>query len=409
MRNLLIYSFLCLISIVTAFSQEIKSLKVERADDFMAPPILRQGSGDRLSVTFDIIGDSPEYLRYRISHLNADGSKSLLMDSEFLGSFNEFEIDDYAYSDNTYIHYVNYRIEIDEDAIPFKTSGDYRIEIFPEGEPDKIIAEIPFSVSENIIGVKGNVTGSTDKGFNTEYQQLSFNIDATSLGNINPYQDLVVTIEQNMDAKGKRFIKGPQRVNGNLIEYGHKPELIFEASNEYRRFETVRADYPGLHVDSVKYYDGINHAWIQPDDPRKEKRYTYDQTQNGRFKINEYNSTDPNLSADYIMVHFSLVPPDTNVREIFLQGEFTQNNLDNASLMRYDWNDGLYHADLLLKQGSYNYQYVALLDQSGQSDPAPIEGNKYETQNEYLVLVYFRPPGARADRLFSSSQFFFQP
>ena len=54
---------------------------------------------------------------------------------------------------------------------------------------------------------------------------------------------------------------------------------------------------------------------------------------------------------------------------------------------------------LLLKQGVYNYRYLFLPALSDQFDVAEIEGSFYETENEYLVLFYHRPPGTRYDRL----------
>lgn len=391
------------------FRENVKSLKVWNPDNFLAPPILNLNSNDRLIVSFDILSDSPEYLRYRLIHCNSDWQPSGLLENEFLGGFNETSIEDFAFSENTYVHFINYQISLPDPALPILKSGNYLIQVYPEDSPDDILLQERFYVSEDITNISASASAKTDKGYLSDWQQLDLQLSLSHIPQINPYQDLEIVVSQNNRPESVRHIKHPSRVQSGVAVFEHSDDLIFEAGNEFRRFETVRTDYPGMNVDSVKFKDGVWHAWLRKDLPRDDKNYFFDKTQNGRFKIDEYNSTDPDLGADYIMVHFSLVPPDTNIREIFLQGEFTQNNLDNASLMRYAWNDGLYHADLLLKQGSYNYQYVALLDQSGQSDPSPIEGNKYETQNEYLVLVYFRPPGARADRLVSSSQFFFQP
>ena len=86
--------------------------------------------------------------------------------------------------------------------------------------------------------------------------------------------------------------------------------------------------------------------------------------------------------------------------DIYVDGEFCQGLHDNANRMHYDPTLGAYTASIPLKQGAYNYQYVAVKhDGKQKADPAPVEGNKYETENEYNISVYFRPAGARADRL----------
>ena len=64
------------------------------------------------------------------------------------------------------------------------------------------------------------------------------------------------------------------------------------------------------------------------------------------------------------------------------------------------WNDTdkLYQANVLLKQGYYNYQYV-LRQPNGKIVLVPSEGNFFQTQNTYQALVYYRGAGDRTDRL----------
>ena len=381
----------------------IKSVAVRNADNFMSPPIIRLGSSDRLNINFDIIGDSHEYLRYRLLHRNADRTPSRLLESEYLGGINEAQIEDFAYSNNTYVHYVNYNIELPNPEIPIISSGNYELEVYPEDDPDNVILRVPFSVTENSAIVSGAVTSRTDRGYNSEYQQLLLSVDVTASGRINPYQDLIVTIEQNNRPETLRVLTHPMRAEGSVVTYEHIPELIFEAGNEYRRFETVRVDYPGMNVDSVKFGGTNWHAWLKIDEPRNERSYIYDSTQHGRFKIDEYNSTDPDLGADYVTVHFTLDAPQVSGGAIYLDGDFTNHEFNDRNLMRYDWRDGLYHAEMPLKQGSYNYQYVVVPEGGVSAYSSPIEGNKYETRNEYLVRVYLREPGTRGDRLIGHS------
>ena len=81
---------------------------------------------------------------------------------------------------------------------------------------------------------------------------------------------------------------------------------------------------------------------------------------------------------------------------IFLQGDFTYGEYTDDFRLEYDAQDDAYYKEVLLKQGAYNYQYVV-----GNS-PSAIEGNYYETPNEYDIYVYYRPSGARYDRLLGS-------
>lgn len=384
------------------FCRDVRSLSLSNPDDFMAPPVIRMASDDRLVVNFDIIGENHDYLRYRLIHCDAGWQPSRLLPTEYIDGFNEDEISDYAYSSNTYVHYVNYNLEIPNDRMRPLVSGNYLLQVYPEGREEDMLLQQRFFVSENIIPVSGYVTSRTDRGFNTGYQQLGLDIDLSGAGIRNPYQDLIVTVTQNNRPETTRILSQPLRIDGQVLVYAHNPELIFNAGNEYRRFETVRADYAGMHVDSVNFGGTNWHAWLSVDEPRAERDYSYDRTQHGRFKIDEYNADDPDLAGDYITVHFSLDHPEIFGKDIYVDGDFTLHQFNGFNRMRYDYDSHRYSAEIPLKQGSYNYQYVVTGRDGNDADPSPIDGDKYETCNEYLVLIYYRPAGARYDRLLSS-------
>jgi len=67
--------------------------------------------------------------------------------------------------------------------------------------------------------------------------------------------------------------------------------------------------------------------------------------------------------------------------------------------MKYNESTQLYELDLLLKQGYYNYVYTTLSDGNNQGDDSVIEGSFFETENEYLILVYVRLMGTNYDQL----------
>jgi len=85
--------------------------------------------------------------------------------------------------------------------------------------------------------------------------------------------------------------------------------------------------------------------------------------------------------------------------QIYLSGEFTYNQFTPEYALTYNGQDGVYEGVQLLKMGSYNWLYLFVPDGTSEGQTAPIAGNFYETENEYLVLVYHRPFGGRYDSL----------
>ena len=58
----------------------------------------------------------------------------------------------------------------------------------------------------------------------------------------------------------------------------------------------------------------------------------------------------------------------------------------------------MYETNVLLKQGYYNYTYL-LVDKNNPAVRSTVEGNYYETENVYTILVYYKPFGGRTDEL----------
>lgn len=383
------------------FDRRFRTLKTEVEDNFMSPPVIRLGTNDRILVKFDEIGEDNSYLEYRLIHCDADWQPSRLIESEYLEGFNSVRIEDYAYSTATFVHYVNYLIAFPNEELQIKHSGNYLLQVYDPERPEETLLQTRFQVTENIARIEGTVTSRTDMGHNTYWQQLAFEIDCQGIGEFNPYQDIIVYVTQNNREATKRRIMTPLRVSGDKIIYEHLNDLVFGASNEYRRFESVSNSFPGMRVDSLRYMGSNYHVWLKVDEPRQSASYSYDQTQHGRFLVREYNSTDSDIGADYITVHFLLECPELPAYDIYLDGEFTHDRMDKENQLTYDHHVGGYVAEVPLKQGAYNYQYVTRSRQTGEISTSTIEGDKYETLNEYGIAVYFRPPGARADRLIS--------
>lgn len=383
------------------FDRRFRTLKTEVEDNFMSPPVIRLGTNDRILVKFDEIGEDNSYLEYRLIHCDADWQPSRLIESEYLEGFNSVRIEDYAYSTATFVHFVNYLIAFPNEDLQIKHSGNYLLQVYDPERPEETLLQTRFQVTENIARIEGNVTSRTDMGHNTYWQQLAFEIDCQGIGEFNPYQDIIVYVTQNDREATKRRIMTPLRVSGDKIIYEHLNDLVFGASNEYRRFESVSNSFPGMRVDSLRYMGSNYHVWLKVDEPRQSASYSYDQTQHGRFLVREYNSTDSDIGADYITVHFLLECPELPAYDIYLDGEFTHDRMDKENQLTYDHRVGGYVAEVPLKQGAYNYQYVTRSRQTGEISTSTIEGDKYETLNEYGIAVYFRPPGARADRLIS--------
>ncbi|MBQ3730522.1 MAG: DUF5103 domain-containing protein, partial [Muribaculaceae bacterium] len=83
------------------FDSNVRSLKVCLASNMYIPPVLMMNSDDRLLVNFDYLDYDPHYLRYSVTHCNADWQPSQLVESEYVNGFNYADIEDFEPSEAT--------------------------------------------------------------------------------------------------------------------------------------------------------------------------------------------------------------------------------------------------------------------------------------------------------------------
>lgn len=383
------------------FDSNVRSLKVSLLNNMYIPAVYMMGSEDRLLVEFDYLGYNVHYLRYSVTHCNADWQPSQLVESEYVTGFNYADIEDYAPSEATYVHYYNYQFVLPNENMEFLVSGNYLLTVYEQDDPDEVLFQTRISVCEGRVGVYPQVTSRTDVEYNNRFQQVSFDVRYRPNQIRDPYSELTCVVTQNSRYDNAVIVTRPMMVAVDHVTYDHNRDLIFPAGNEFRRFETVNAHTINMGVQSIRYYEPMYHAILMVDEPRNELQYLYDKTQFGRFTIRNAEAFGENaLQADYMITHFTL---DTggklNGGQVLLYGEFLNGYPASQAVMSYDDVSGCYAADIMLKQGAYNYMYLWVPDGTSMGQTSMIEGDHYETVNEYLVMVYDRPMGERYDRL----------
>ena len=377
-----------------------KTLQVRFGDDMFAPPVINLANpGERIVISFDELAEERRYLRYSLEHCDASWQPEGLVESEFLDSFNEGIVEDYDYSQATVVHYVHYTITLPNSQVRITQPGNYLVRVYDENDPDRTLLQARFGVCDFSASVMATVSSRTDIDTNMSHQQLALQIDTRHMQVDDPFNDLRVVITQNGRPDNEVTLTTPQRISGDRLIYEHLRPMIFEAGNEYRRFETASVNYPGLGIERMVHDAPIYNAVLYTDSPRDKQSYLYDSTQQGRYLVRSVDTQQSDTEADYVLTHFTLEMPPIAGADIFIDGDLTDRRWNPSSHMVYNHSSGAYEQSLLLKQGAYNYQYLVVPNGSDRGQTAPVEGNKYQTANEYTIRVYHRPRGTRFDRL----------
>lgn len=380
-------------------SQRIKNLQVKNAGEFVSNPVISLSGEKQLEINFDALGDGYTRYAYSIVHCNADWTPSFVLPIEYLSGFQGTTVDDFANSMATTTAYSNYRFYLPNEDVQFKLSGNYAVKVYDESEPDNILFTACFYVTESLVSIGTKISGNTDIDVNKHHQQLEFTIDHKNFPIPHPLTDMKIYVYQNDRRDNCVTNLKPSSILQNQIVYSHTRELIFKGGNEYRRMEFLSEKYNGMHVENVQFHNPYYHMTLYPDQKRNQFSYQYDQDQNGRFFTRCSNCSDPDTEADYYIVHFTLAEDEIPGGNVYLNGQFLCNNFNAESRMEYNKDAAQYEKSLLLKAGSYNYQYLFVPEGETIGQTYPIEGDFAETENEYTIAIYYRPIGARYDRL----------
>ena len=378
-------------------STQLRSLSIEVNGEWGVPPVAVLGSDDTVTLSFDEMSHDARRFTYRVTHCNADWTPSDLHEIDYLEGFNGQCIDEWEHSIATTQLYTRYSLSFPNADARLLLSGNYKVEIFDDADIDTPLAEFRFSMVEPHVGISASVSGDTDYTFNEGEQQLSFVVDCQGYSIASPASEIFPVVYQNRRFDNAATGLRPTYVTGNSLEYVHNKRLVFNAGNEYRRFELVDPNSPSLNVEEVAVYGDEHHALLYIDKPRRTHSNYIDE--NGRYYVRTLEGYGSPIEADYVHVHFALDVPYTPDGCYYLFGEFANNAISPLTRLDYDAEEGYYHTSQLLKLGLYNYMYVWLPNDGGELNASLAEGDFYNTDNEYLIYIYHRPFGARYDKL----------
>lgn len=381
----------------TIYEHNIKTLQVVVNQDWLSPPVMELNSNDILHISFDEMSHDYHRFVYKIEHCEADWSVSdELFESDYLEGFNNNPIEDYQNSINTTVMYTHYQLRIPNDKCRLKMSGNYRLTVYDEDDDNRRVLTAEFMVVEPIMSVGLAVTSNTDIDLNESHQQLSMNVTYGDINITNHTEQICTVITQNNQPESTKTNVKPNIVNNRGLQWSHNRELIFDAGNEYHKFEILALSHPTMGIDRINWDGHHYNAYPFVAEPRK--NYLYDQDANGAFYIRNSDNVENNYTCDYVYVHYKLRSPELAGCSIAVNGQWATDSNPATYYMTYDQASAEYTTTLLQKQGYYSYRFIAI-DDNGNIGIPPSEGNFYQTENRYQAYVYYKGTGDRTWRL----------
>ena len=405
--RLFILSLLCPLALSAGnriFSPQIKSLQAVVNQDFLSPAVMRLHTDDILQIAFDELSHDYHRYAYTIERCEADWTPSEeVFESDWLEGFNAIVIDDHEQSVNTIIPYTHYQLQIPNDQCRLKMSGNYRLHIIDD-ESQKELACVEFMVTDQTMSLFMEASTNTDIDHNISHQQLSISLNYNNHIVTNPQEQIRMVVRQNDREDNSRLHVSPSFIQANGLRWQHHQQLIFDAGNEYHKYEVLDPSHPTMGIDYINW-DGEQYQ-VYPFINEPRPHYIYDEDADGAFYIRNSDNRENDTASEYVWVNYRLKAPELPFGRIIIQGMWTT-EAPETYLMSYDETERLYTASILQKQGYYSYQYL-WQDQDGHLQTLPSEGNFYQTENRYQAYIYYKGTGERTWRLVSYRQLIFK-
>lgn len=383
-------------------NDKLKSLEVSRAGIQLSTPIMYLNNLDAgIVIEFDILNAEMNEVTYSVIHCNTDWMPSDLSVNEYIEGFQSSYIDNYEYSQATNIDYVHYKLNLPNDDVQMKLSGNYAVVARNEDSGDTLFTAC-FYIIDQQVSINGSIGGASNIGISGKSQQVNFNISHSGYPIARPITETKVIVQQNNSRIHQATGNTPTYIRNDELVYEQHPKFSFPGGGEFRTFECVSKRYAGKGVENISYFSPFHHFTLKSEELKGVRNYEYDNDINGKFVIRRQESEDEDsdYEAEYVVAHFSIPMKDPILDgKVYISGGFTYDELSKKTQMIYNNDRQMYEGLLQIKQGYYDYRYYIQSTWDKEIRSAPIEMDAFQTENDYQIFFYHRQMGERYDRL----------
>lgn len=384
------------------YRDNVKTILFYKEGFELSPPLIQSGSDEKLLLSFDDLGDEIKTYKFTIIHCDANWKPSDMLQMDYIDGFGDDYINTYSSSFNTLQKYYHYELSFPTENLKPTKSGNYLLKVFEnEDTEENLVLTRRFMIFDNMVDVTGEVKRATSIEDRNYKQEVDFFISYPSYSIPNPYTDLKVVVQQNGRWDNAISDLKPKYIKDKVLDYDYQDENVFNGGNEFRHFDTKSLQFISDRVKKI-VSDSIGYeVYLLPDERRSYTVYSSNIDINGmKFIKTDDAIKNADIEGEYAYVHF-ILPYYEQISEgnIYIFGALTDWQYKKEAIMKYDKSLEAYVGSLYLKQGYYNYEYVFLKNNEKVGDETYIEGNHYDTENDYTIYVYNQEQGTTYDKL----------
>ncbi len=389
------------------YKDHIKSVRFHVDGLVLTQPIIDLGSDVALQLSFDDLEGGVKDYVYSVVHCNADWEPSVLAEMEYIDGFSEDRINDWRFSAKTLTPYTHYSLSLPHRDMRLTKSGNYLLKVYESGRQKTLALTLRFLVVEPLVQITPRMVNTAAVSKLRTHQEIDFLVNYERVPIRAAQQEIRATVLQNGRWDSALPLIPPMFVRTDQLVYDFQDKIVFPGGKEFR-FVDLRSLYsstPG--ITSIERIEDRLEVTLEREGKRSGSAYIQYEDINGNFVVETRDQHNP-LSAEYLNVLFMLQSSEPYYdHDIYIVGKFSDWKPKQAFRMAYNNAVNAYVGTLQLKQGYYNYAFAAvpLRSKDNAINFSEIEGDWYETENEYTILVYYHPLGERYDRLIGVASF----
>ena len=383
----------------------IKNVKFYTSGNELALPMISLNGNESLNLQFDDLQADVKYYYYSYQLCDAAWEPVAASPFDYIKGFTQSRISNYRFSSIAYTRYTHYGTTLPEQNSRLTRSGNYILKVYLDGDTSKLAFTRRFMVVNSLSTVLAKITQPFAPEYFRTHQKVQFVVDVKGINNFNAPQQLKVVVLQNYRWDNAATNLKPAFIRGSTLEFNSELSGIFPGGKEWRWLDIRDFKLQSDRVLSADYNKTSTEIYLRPDMALSDERYIYYADLNGRYITEAIRGINPFWEADYATVHFSFVPPGNAPlpdEDVYLYGQLTDYQLTDSIKMKFNAEAGMYETKLFLKQGYYDYTYLAV-DRQDATRRREMDGNYYETENVYTILVYYRSFTSRFDELIGAA------
>jgi hypothetical protein len=383
---------------------QIATVQLYGYGDQQSFPLMTLNGNDRLQLNFDDLEGNVKSYYYTYVLCDYNWKPVNLSPFDYIKGFTQIRISNYRVSSIALTRYTHYQAILpDKDCLPTR-SGNYLLKVYLDGDTNKLAFVKQLVVMNPQCAILGEVVQPfTPDKFKT-HQKIRFSVALKGINSFSAAQQVKVVVLQNNRWDIAQRDIAPTFVRGNSLEYNADQIAVFAAGKEWRWADLRNFRLQSDRVEKAIYGKRSTEVFMKPDRDRTGDRYIFFPDLDGTYRITTFESINPFWQGDYATVNFYFKPESGQPfsRDLYLSGQFTGFQKTDSWRMKFDESTGLYTCAAYLKQGYYNYSYLFDPAECGTACP-DLEGNYWETENMYTILVYYKSFTDRCDQLIGAA------